>query len=335
MSKNESIPGSESSRDRAFELAQEAYLDRRAPGHRTRRVRWSGGTTQIIELGEGPPLLLLHGGLGEAIQWANILPALAQKHRVMAVDRPGHGLADPFDYGKVDLLACARRFLGELLDAEGLPSVPIVGASMGGLWSIDFALTHPQRVSRLVLTGAPAGVTRALPLQMRLGTLPVLKTLVRSMMRQPTRDSTRAFWKQLLVAHPERLEDDLLDLLTESQRRNAPSWFTLIDRSFDVRGLKKELLLDERWKNLSVPTTFLWGEKDAWGGPGVGEAIASLNPRVRMVRIPDAGHAVWMDAPEPVVAAIKEALSGAEPASPGPGGGPDVHSLTARRASPS
>jgi pimeloyl-ACP methyl ester carboxylesterase len=325
MMKNEATPDSASSRESAFERAQGAYLDRCAPGHRTRRVRWSGGTTQIIELGEGPPLLLLHGGLGEAIQWANILPALARKHRVMAVDRPGHGLADPFDYGSVDLLQLARRFLNEILDAEGLPSVPIVGASMGGLWSIDFALTHPQRVPRLVLAGAVAGVTRALPLQMRLGTLPVLKTLVRSMMRQPTRDSTRAFWKQLLVAHPERMEDELLDLLTESQRRNAPSWFTLIDRAFDVRGMKKELLLGERWKDLSVPTTCVWGEKDAWGGPELGEAAASLNPRVRMVRIPDAGHAVWMDAPELFVEAVEAALSGGE----------SVHSLTARRASPS
>lgn len=325
MSKHESVPGVDSSRDRAFELAQAAYLDRCAPGHRTRRVRWSGGTTQIIELGEGPPLLLLHGGLGEAIQWTNILPALARKHRVMAVDRPGHGLADPFDYRGEDLLACARRFLGELLDAEGLPSVPLVGASMGGLWAIDFALTHPQRVSRLVLTGAPAGVTRALPLQMRLGTLPGLKTLVRSMMRQPTRDSTRAFWKQLLVAHPERLEDDLVDLLTESQRRNAPSWFTLIDQAFDVRGMKKALLLAGRWKDLAVPTTLVWGEKDAWGGPALGEALASANPRVRMVRIPDAGHAVWRDAPERVVEAIEGAL----------GDGAFVNSLTASRPSPS
>jgi pimeloyl-ACP methyl ester carboxylesterase len=291
-----------------FELAQAAYLNRCAPGHRTRRVRWSGGTTQVIEMGEGPPLLLLHGGLGEAFQWGSILPALARKHRVMAVDRPGHGLADPFDYRGVDLLEHARRFLGDILDAEGLASVPLVGCSMGGLWATDFALTHPQRVERLVLVAAPAGISRALPLQMRLGTLPGLRTLVRRMMLQPTRDSTRAFWAQLLVAHPERLEDDFLDLSATSQRRNAPSWFTLIDRAFDVWGLKKNLLLTGRWKDLSVPTTFVWGEKDAWGAPELGEAVVAMNPRVRMVRIPDAGHTPWMDAPERVVDAIEGAL---------------------------
>jgi pimeloyl-ACP methyl ester carboxylesterase len=301
--------GSAGGPDRALESAQAAYLNRCAPGHRTRRVRWSGGSTQAIELGEGPPLLLLHGGLGEALQWGPLLPPLARKYRVMAVDRPGHGLADPFDYRGVDLLAHARRFLGDILDAEGLPNVPIVACSMGGLWAVDFALTHPERVSRLVLVAAPAGITRALPLQMRLGTLPGLKTLVRAMMRRPTRDSSRAFWKQLLVVHPERLEDALLDALTASQLRNVESWFTLIDRAFDVFGMKKELLLAERWKDLSVPTTFVWGEKDAWGAPEEGDAVVARNPRVRMVRIPEAGHAPWIDAPVPVLKAIEEALA--------------------------
>jgi pimeloyl-ACP methyl ester carboxylesterase len=294
---------------RTVEVAQAAYLDRRVPGYRTRRVRWSGGTTQAIEVGQGPPLLLLHGGLGEAFQWAHILPALARRHRVMAVDRPGHGLADPFDYRGVDVLRHARRFLGDILDAEALSSVPIVASSMGGLWAVSFALAHPERVPRLVLAGAPAGITRALPLQMRLGMLPVLKTLVRRMMRRPTRDSTRAFWKQLLVAHPERLEDDFLDLLTASQLRNAPSWFTLLDQAVDVRGMKKELVLGDRWKDLSVPTTFVWGEKDAWAAPEEGEAVASAHARLRMVRIPDAGHAPWIDAPDLVVEAIERALA--------------------------
>ena len=315
MQKNAGAPESPSSVDRAFELAQAAYLDRCAPGHRTRRVRWSGGTTQIIELGEGPPVLLLHGGLGEAIQWGHILPALARKHRVMAVDRPGHGLADPFDYRGVDLLEHARRFLGDILDAERLPAASIVGCSMGGLWALEFALAHPERVPRLVLIGAPAGISRTLPLMLRLGTLPGLKTLVQSMMRKPTRDSVRSFWTQLLVVHPERLGDELLDLLTASQQRNAPSWFTLIERSMNVLGMRKDLLIGERWKSLLVPTTFIWGEKDAWGAPELGEAVASTHSRVRMVRIPDAGHGPWFDAPELVVSAIEQALSGEEPAS--------------------
>jgi pimeloyl-ACP methyl ester carboxylesterase len=306
---NEAPPSAEDL-TRRVEEAQAAFLGRCAPGYRTRRVRWSGGTTQMIELGDGPPLLLVHGGLGEAFQWGPILPALARTHRVMAVDRPGHGLADPFDYRDVDLLEHARRFLGDILDAEGLAAVPMVASSMGGLWAVSFALEQPQRVPRLVLVGATAGVTRDVPLQMRLGTVPLVKTMVRSLMMQPTRDSTRAFWKQMLVAHPERLPDDFLDLSTASQLRNAESWFTLIDQSFDFWGMRAPLLLGDSWKNLTVPTTFVWGDKDAFLRPEAGEAVVANNPGIRMVRIPDAGHAPWMDEPVKVVEAIAAALSG-------------------------
>jgi pimeloyl-ACP methyl ester carboxylesterase len=97
---------------------------------------------------------------------------------VLAVDRPGHGLADAFDYQGVDILAHARRFLGDILDSEGLPAVPIVACSMGGLWSVAFALSHPDRVPQLLLVGAPAGIQRSVPLLMRLGTLPILNPLL-------------------------------------------------------------------------------------------------------------------------------------------------------------
>ena len=84
--------------DRQVEAAQTALLARHAPGTRVRRLAWSQGKTQVLELGDGSPLLLIHGGLGNVFQWVPILPALARKHRVLAVDRPGQGLADPFDY---------------------------------------------------------------------------------------------------------------------------------------------------------------------------------------------------------------------------------------------
>jgi pimeloyl-ACP methyl ester carboxylesterase len=183
---------------------------------------------------------------------------------------------------------------------------------MGGLWSIVFAIESPERVPRLVLLGAPAGIRRKVPLQIRLGTLPILKTLVRSMMTSPTRDSTLAFWSQLMVAHPERLDVDLLDALTASQSRNASSWFSLIDSTIDVGGMKPELMIGERWKKLSVPTTLILGENDAWCPLEEGEAIVLSNPHVqvvrKVVRIPSAGHAAWLDDPGRVVDAINKAL---------------------------
>jgi pimeloyl-ACP methyl ester carboxylesterase len=62
--------------------------------------------------------------------------------------------------------------------------------------------------------------------------------------------------------------------------------------------------------SLEVPTVFLWGERDRFfGGPGEGEAIAAQNPNLRVIRVPDAGHFLWIDDPDRVVAEIERFLS--------------------------
>ena len=93
----------------------------------------------------GPPLLYVHGGLSGAFEVVPILAALAKNHRVVAVDRPGHGLADPFDYRGVDLLDHGRTFLGDIVDAIELPTVDLVANSMGALLSVAFAIDASSR----------------------------------------------------------------------------------------------------------------------------------------------------------------------------------------------
>ena len=115
--------------DRELEEAQAALLARYAPDTSLRRLRWSQGETQLFELGTGAPLLYVHGGLGGAYEIVPILGALAENHRVLVVDRPGHGLADPFDYPGIDLLDHARTFLGDILDALELPRADVVANS--------------------------------------------------------------------------------------------------------------------------------------------------------------------------------------------------------------
>jgi pimeloyl-ACP methyl ester carboxylesterase len=129
--------------DRELEQAQAALLVRFAPETRVRRIRWSEGETQVFEVGSGAPLLYVHGGLGGAYEVVPILGALAKNHRVLAVDRPDHGLADPFDYQGVDLLDHGRTFLRDVVDGLELPSVDVVANSMGALLSVAFATDAP------------------------------------------------------------------------------------------------------------------------------------------------------------------------------------------------
>jgi pimeloyl-ACP methyl ester carboxylesterase len=298
--------------DRELEKAQAALLARFAPETRVRRIRWSQGDTQLYELGTGPPLLYVHGGLGGAYEMVPILTALAETHRVLAVDRPGHGLADPFDYRGVDLLDHGRTFLRDIVDALELPTVDVVANSMGGLWSVAFAIHAPRRVSRLALVGAPVGIARRPPLVMLPIGFPLIgQRLGRYLFSNATRDGSRKFFGQVLVEHPERVDDQLLDVDVAHTRRNAESMLSLIACIADWRrlGYRRELILGERWRALTTPTLLLWPEHDAFGSPKDGEALAATNSNIRLVRLPGAGHIPWIDDPDTVIAEIERFLA--------------------------
>lgn len=298
--------------DRELARAQAALLARFAPDTRVRRIRWSQGETQLLELGTGAPLLYVHGGLGGAYEIVPILRALAESHRVLVVDRPGHGLADPFDYRGVDLLDHARTFLGDILDALELPTVDVVANSLGALWSVALAIEAPSRVSRLALVGAPAGVKRQVPRQLLSLGLPLIgQRLGRHVFSNATRDGSRKFWGQVLVRHPERVDDLLLDVDVANERRNVESLLGLMECIAGGRrlGLRRELILGERWRGLTTPTLLIWGERDAFGSPEEGEALVAKSPNLRLVRLAEAGHLPWFDDPESVLAEIERFLA--------------------------
>jgi pimeloyl-ACP methyl ester carboxylesterase len=302
-----------SEQDWRLDAAQAALLERFAPDTEVRRVTWSHGRTQILELGTGPPLLLVHGGGDGAFVWAPILPALARSHRVLAVDRPGHGSADTFDYGGVDLLEHASLFLREIVDSLELPVVDIVGNGLGGLWAVAFALDAPDRVSRLVLAGAPAGVTREVPVTLRLLGLPIVgRRIGRLLMSDPTREGSRRFWGQLLVTHPERVDDALLDADIAHTRRNLGSILSLIGCTVGVRGLRRRLILGERWQALQMPTLIVCGEADAFATPRMRDAwddMSVRNPNIRILSVPGAGNHLWVEDPERVADELQRFLA--------------------------
>lgn len=307
--------------DRQVAAAQATLIARYAPGTSVRRVTWSQGETQVLELGTGTPLLLIHGAFSDAFGWMPILPELARNHRVLAVDLPGHGLADRFDYTGVDLLEFGRTFLGDILDTLELRAVDLLANSMGGLFSVAFAIDKPERVPRLILVGAPAGVDRSVPLQLRMLGLPLIgPAFARFAVSHLTRDANRKFWGNVLVTHPENLTHELLDEDVAQARRNAGSHLSLGPCLGDFRGLRRHLILGERWLALRVPTLFLWGERDAFfGGPEQGEALAARNPNLLVSRLAGAGHIAWIDDPERVVSEVERFLTpGSENNAPEP-----------------
>ncbi|SNB73817.1 Pimeloyl-ACP methyl ester carboxylesterase [Arboricoccus pini] len=102
--------------------------------------------------GAGSPVLLIHGGLGNAEQWAAVVGPLAAHHQVIVADTRGHGRSErgsaPMTYDQL-----ADDYLG-LLDSLHLSKVALVGWSDGGIIGLDIAMHHPERLQSLVTYGA-------------------------------------------------------------------------------------------------------------------------------------------------------------------------------------
>ncbi len=299
--------------DLVLAAAQELLLERYAPDTRVRRIRWSDGETQVLELGDGPPLLLVHGGGDGAFEWVPILATLAKTHRVLAVDRPGHGLADAFSYRDVDLQAHVRSFVADVLDALELESTDVLANSIGGYWAAVFALAEPHRVRRLVIAGVPPGVVRDAPLPLRVMGLPVVGPLVaRLVMGKPSREGSRKFWGEMLVVDPGQLPDELLDVDAAHMRRNAADIRELLYLLIGPRGIRRHLVLGDRMGTSRCRRCCLFGEHDAFMTPRMvhaWESIATASPRIDVLHVPGAGHLPWIDEPERVVLEIERFLS--------------------------
>ncbi|MBR0659557.1 alpha/beta fold hydrolase [Neoroseomonas oryzicola] len=102
----------------------------------------------VTEAGEGPPLLLLHGLFGSGQNWGAIRRALAPRFRVLTPDLRNHG-ASP-RAAEMTYAAMAAD-IAETMDAAGVGRAAVLGHSMGGKAAMAFALSHPQRVERLVV----------------------------------------------------------------------------------------------------------------------------------------------------------------------------------------
>jgi pimeloyl-ACP methyl ester carboxylesterase len=102
--------------------------------------------------GSGRPLILLHGGLGSGGMFAPILPALSQRHQVIAVDLQGHGRTADIDR-PLDPWFLADD-IAALIDHLGLDRPDLVGYSLGGGVALRTAVRHPEKLGRLVATSA-------------------------------------------------------------------------------------------------------------------------------------------------------------------------------------
>lgn len=263
----------------------------------------------LLEAGTGEPVVFLHGGAGVGAEHIPVMARLAARFHVIVPDRPGHGLSDEFDYRLPDLRQANVDFVAALLDGLGLRRAALVGNSYGGFMALNFALAHPERVSNLIhLSFSPGLMDRKLALMMRLMVTPVLGSVLGATLGRPSIKNTRTFFGKLIVAHIDRMPDELVELETMHSRRHGRSIGRLFRAALTIGGFRQKYVMRAELPKLRGPVTFLWGERDPWMTVEDGRAAAKLVPGARFEVIPDAGHMPSTDQPDATAALIERAL---------------------------
>ena len=115
-----------------------------------RRVEHDGFSTAVLEGGDGPPMILLHGPGEPAVKWMRVIPRLVETHRVIAPDLPAHGETEVIE-GDLDVDR-ALSWLGGLIERTCSEPPALVAQLLGGGIAARFVAARPDTASRLVLT---------------------------------------------------------------------------------------------------------------------------------------------------------------------------------------
>jgi len=283
-----------------------------AAGALSRFVQTRSGRVHVVEAGDGPPVVHLHGNNTSSLSHLMMLEHQADMHSYL-VDRPGFGLSDPEDVPPKRFRAHAVRFVDDVLDELRLDSAFVAGASGGGSWALWYALDRPQRVRGLILLGSvPLLPGARIPIPIRLVATPVLGQLVSRTLKPNRRALIRLMAmmgeRDTIVRHP-----DLLDSLLDSARDPVATAANVAELQallspFGPRPSTR--IRAEELRRLSVPTMMIWGDHDPVVSLADARTVADLIPAARLEVLP-AGHVPQLGHPARVVALMEAFIDAA------------------------
>lgn len=248
------------------------------------------GTLTAVRTGAGRDLVLLHSLLADRHAFDPVLPALAEKHRVTLINLPGfHGsLPTP--------LALMDAYLAAIEDGYqefgvGSDSI-LVGNGFGGTVALAFALAHPERVARLVLSDAAA----AFPPEGRAAFAAMAAKVAEAGLGSIAEIAAkRVFSPAYLAAHPEAIEQRKAVLM-----EIEPKAFQAACK------ILQEVDLEPLLHRMKVPTLVVCGEHDQATPPPLNKSIADKIAGATYVELPACGHCPPLEQPQQFFAAIQE-----------------------------
>lgn len=270
-----------------------------------RFVEIEGGRMHVLELGaqhDGVPIVLLHGASGNLNDMRiGLGERLARDHRVILIDRPGHGWSGRSGGDEDAFPSRQAALIAQTLDALGVQRAVVIGHSFAGAIVTAFALTFPQRVAGLVLLAPathpwPGGIAWVYTL----ASTPVIGPLFARTIVLPAgllfldAGSRSVFAPQPM---PEGyVERSALALLLR------PS--TFVANARDVARLMESVVRQSpRYGEITAPTVIITGDRDTIVSPEIhSRALATTLPNAKLIVLPGVGHAVQHVAADLVIA---------------------------------
>ena len=265
----------------------------------TRRAPTTRGEIAWDVLGEGPPVVLVHGTPSRALVWREVARLLARAYAVHVFDLLGFGASER----RVDQdvsLAAHGAVLAELVEQWELDRPALVGHDIGGAAVLRAHLLEGVAVSRLALLDAVV---------LRPWITPRTRAMQREIGRPrdlPDPDLAAEIEEHLRTATARRLPEDVFGAL-------FGQWSGADGQALYLRNLAQ---LDERHTDdfepllgsIDAPTLVVWGERDEWLPIETSERIAQHVPAAQRLVVPEAGHFCMEDAPGRVSGALAEFL---------------------------
>jgi len=249
--------------------------------------------------GSGPPLVLLHGFLGDSRVWRTQLEDLSDQFDVVAWDAPGAGTsADPPDDFTTEDWA---RSLSAFLTSLGVRSAHILGLSWGGIVAQELYRLDPQRVRSLILAGTYAGWKGSIGEE---ASSQRLAHCIREAELPPEELARRWIPEFFSESAPRTLDEEMAAVVRDLH----PVGFRLMARS------SAETDTTELLPRIAVPTLLVWGEHDARSPLPIAAQFQDAIPNAELVVIPNAGHVANMERPKQFNEAVRRfALTTREP----------------------
>jgi pimeloyl-ACP methyl ester carboxylesterase len=232
-------------------------------------------------VGDGPPLVLLHGAGDDGRIWAPQLEALADELTVVAWDEPGAGRSSdvPAGFGIAGYAGCLAR----LIEALALGRAHVAGLSWGGAVALELYRHRPDLVATLILADTYAGWRGSLPED----EVRARVAAVRQMLAAPLEEFDPTFPGLFAGEPPPRFVPLLRDIAADVRRESLMTQLPVM-ADIDQRDLLPRI---------AVPTLLIWGGLDARSPLSIAHQFKQTIPDSRLVILPKAGHLSNLDQP--------------------------------------